>query len=35
MARRHVKSVEQMAAQKEESRVNGQAADKGKMLANV
>jgi alpha-galactosidase len=31
MARLHTKTVEEMAAQKEEARANAQAADKGKM----
>ena len=35
MARLHTKSVEEMAAQKEESRKNAQAADKGKMTQNA
>jgi len=34
MARLHTKTVEEMAAQKEEARANAQAADKGKMTAN-
>jgi alpha-galactosidase len=33
-ARLHTKTVEEMAAQKEEARKNAQAADKGKMTAN-
>ncbi len=35
MARQHTKTVEEMAAQKEESRKNAQAADKGKMTQNA
>ncbi len=35
MARLHTKTVEEMAAQKEESRNNAQAADKGKMTQNA
>lgn len=34
-ARVHTKSVEEMAAQKDEARANAQAADKGKMTANA
>ena len=35
MARLHTKTVEEMAAQKEEARANAQAADKGKMTQNA
>lgn len=35
VARLHTKSVEEMAAQREEARKNAQAADKGKMTANA
>ena len=35
MARLHTKTVEEMAVQKEESRKNAQAADKGKMTQNA
>jgi alpha-galactosidase len=35
VARLHTKSVEEMAAQKEEARKNAQAADKGKMTQNA
>jgi alpha-galactosidase len=35
MARLHTKSVEEMAAQREEARKNAQAADKGKMTQNA
>ena len=35
MARLHTKTVEEMAAQKEEARNNAQAADKGKMTQNA
>ena len=35
MARLHTKTVEEMAAQKEEARTNAQAADKGKMTQNA
>ncbi len=35
MARLHTKTVEEMAAQKEEARKNAQAADKGKMTQNA
>jgi alpha-galactosidase len=34
-ARQHTKTVEEMAAAKEESRKNAQAADKGKMTTNA
>ncbi len=34
-ARLHTKTVDEMAAQKEEARANAQAADKGKMTANA
>ena len=35
MARLHTKTVDEMAAQKEEARKNAQAADKGKMTQNA
>jgi alpha-galactosidase len=35
MARLHTKTVEEMAAQREEARKNAQAADKGKMTQNA
>ena len=35
MARLHTKTVAEMAAQREEARMNAQAADKGKMTQNA